>query len=307
MSLRRSTFLNACLGLLLMLGQARNAQAQACCAGSGAVTPGRLGLHEEALVGVQLKAGDVLGSYDSGGHYWASSDSSELDLEQDLFAAARFLRRGQVSVLVPFIETRRTSGSVTDFGGGIGDVNLNARYDFTLAGASRFVPGLAALVGVTAPTGVPPDAANLGPLSAGATGIGAWQGTLGVATEQSFGPWLVGASAYVAQRTARTVSAVHERLAPHWTFLAAVAYVWPSEISLALSASYQAEGDATIDGADSPQTAQRQPTVTLGAVLPVTDTLRFQGSLFDNPPVSGLGQNQTSDVGALLTGVFSWL
>jgi hypothetical protein len=295
-----------------MLGQARAAHAQACCAGSGAVTPGRLGLHEEALVGVQLKAGDVLGSYDPAGRYSAyPSDGSELDLEQDLFAAARFLRRGQVAVLVPLIETRRTSGNLTDFGGGIGDINVNVRYDFTLAGESRLVPGIAALVGITAPTGVPPDAPNLGPLDAGATGIGAWQGTLGVAAEQVFGPWLVGASAYVAQRTARTVgsgpAAVHERLAPQWTLLAAVAYVWASEISLALSASYQAEGDATINGADSPQTARGLPTVTLGAVFPVTDTLRIQGSIFDNPPISSLGQNQTSDVGALLTGVFSWL
>jgi len=295
-----------------MLGQARIAHAQACCAGSGAVTPGRLGLHEEALVGTQLKAGDVLGSYDVAGHYLASpSGASELDLEQDLFAAARFLQRGQAAVLVPLVETRRTSQGVTDFGGGIGDVNVSVRYDFTLAGASRFVPGLAALAGITAPTGVPPDAPNLGPLAAGATGIGAWQGTLGVAVEQTFGPWLVGASAYLAQRTARTVgsgsAAVHERLAPQWTALAAVAYVWPSEISLALSASYQAVGDATIDGAEAAQSGRRQPTVTLGTVFPVTDTLRLQGSLFDNPPISGLGLNQTSAFGALLTGVFSWL
>lgn len=295
-----------------MLGQTRTAYAQACCAGSGAVTPGRLGLHEEALVGLQLKAGDVIGSYDVAGHYLATpSNASELDLEQDLFGAVRFLRRGQVAMLVPFVETRRTSGDLTDFGGGIGDVNLNARYDFTLAGESRFVPGFAALVGITAPTGVPPDAANLGRLAASATGIGAWQGTLGVAVEQNLGPWLVEASAYVAQRTARTVgsgpAAIHERLAPQWTVLAAVAYVWPSEISLALSASYQAEGDATIDGANAAQTARRQPAVTLGTVFPVTDTLRLQGSLFDNPPISGLGQNQTSAAGMLVTGVFSWL
>jgi len=294
-----------------MLGQPRTARAQACCAGSGAVTPGRLGLHEEALVGLQLKAGDVLGSYDVAGRYVSQSDASELDLEQDLFAAARFLRRGQVAVLVPLVETRRTSGSLTDFGGGVGDVNVSARYDFTLAGQSRFVPGFAALAGVTAPTGVPPDAPNLGPLAAGATGIGAWQGTLGVAVEQVFGPWLVGTSAYLAQRSARTVgsgaAAVHERLAPQWTVLAAIAYAWPSEISLALSASYQAEGDATINGADSPETARRLPTLTLGTVFPVTDTLRLQGSIFDNPPISGLGLNQTSAVGALLTGGYSWL
>lgn len=295
-----------------MLGPVRDARAQACCAGSGAVTPGRLGLHEVALVGAQLHAGDVLGSYDVAGHYLATpSNASELDLEQDLFAAVRFLERGQAAVLVPLVETRRTSGDVTDFGGGVGDVNVNVRYDFTLAGASRFIPGIAALGGVTAPTGVPPDAPNLGPLAAGATGIGAWQGTVGVATEQTFGPWLVGASAYFAQRTARTVgsgsAAVHERLSPQWTALAAVAYVWPSEFAMALSASFQAEGNATIDGVEAVQTARRQPTLTLGAVFPVTDTLRLQASLFDNPPVSGLGMNQPAAAGVLATAIGSWL
>jgi hypothetical protein len=295
-----------------VLGRARDARGQACCAGSGAVTPGRLGLHDDVLVGTQLRAGDVLGSYDASGQYLRiPSDASELDLEQDLFAAVRFLQRGQAAVLVPFVATRRTSEGIADFGGGIGDVNVSVRYDFTLAGASRFVPGLALLAGVTAPTGVPPDAPNLGPLAAGATGIGAWQATLGVAAEQTFGPWLVGASAYVAQRTARTVgsgvSAVHERLGAQWTALAALAYAWPSEISVALSASYMVEGDPTIDGVDVTGTARRSPTVTLGAVFPVTDTLRLQGSLFDNPPISVLGLNQTSAVGALATGVFSWL
>jgi hypothetical protein len=280
-----------------------------------------LGLHEDLLVGTQARAGDVLGSYDGAGQYLRTpSGASELDLEQDLFAAVRFLQRGQAAVLVPYVGTRRTGAgpsndggvaNLTDFGGGIGDVNVSARYDFTLAGASRFIPGLAALAGVTAPTGVPPDARNLGPLAARATGIGAWQGTLGVAAEQIFGPWLVGASAYVAQRTARTVASgpasVHERLGPQWTALVAIAYAWPSEISVALSASYQVEGDATIDGVAATGTARRLPTVTLGAVLPLTDTLRLQGSLFDNPPISVLGLNQPSAVGALATGVFSWL
>jgi hypothetical protein len=289
----------------------RLAWGQACCAGAGAVTPGRLALHESALAGIQLKAGDVLSSFDASGHAVASpAGASEIDLEQDVFGALRVLNRGQIALLVPMVETRRASGGLSEFGGGIGDINASARYDFTLAGASRVVPGIAALAGLTIPTGTPPDAPNLGPLATGATGIGAFQGTAGLAVEQAFGPWLVNATAIVAQRTARTVGAppnqVHERLGAQWTFLAAVVYTLPSEIALAASASYLVEGDATISGVLSYGTSHRLPTFTFSGVVPLSDTWRVQGALFDNPPITHFGLNQSAAVGLMATLVKSW-
>ncbi|HEV3225981.1 MAG TPA: hypothetical protein VGZ52_04080, partial [Acidimicrobiales bacterium] len=72
------------------------------------MTPGRLELHEDALVGVQLKFGQGLGSYNEAGHFVANGTGDiEQDFEQDAFAALRFSRRGQAAVLVPLIETRR--------------------------------------------------------------------------------------------------------------------------------------------------------------------------------------------------------
>jgi hypothetical protein len=210
---------------------ATRAQGQACCAAAGVVTPARLAPDELALVGTQWKVGDVLGSFDPAGRYASSPPAaSELDFEQDIFGAARLLGRGQVALFVPVVETRRTSLGQSEFGGGIGDVNASVRYDFTLAGGSPIVPGLAGLAGVTLPTGTPPDAPNLGPLATGATGIGAYQINAGAAVEQTFGPWLVSATGIVAQRTARTVGVapnqVHERLAPQWTALAVAAYTF---------------------------------------------------------------------------------
>src|SRR5580698_1362508 len=78
------------------------AHAQACCAGGSAITPGRLEIHEAALAGAQLRASDVTGSYDTGGHYVGPPrGDSEFDLEQDVFGAVRFFRRAQVALLVP--------------------------------------------------------------------------------------------------------------------------------------------------------------------------------------------------------------
>ncbi len=236
--------------------------------------------------------------------------AGEIDLEQDVFGALRVLGRGQVSLLVPLIETWRSSLGRSEAGGGLGDINANVRYDFIYAGTSRLVPGLAALAGITFPTGTPPDAPGLGPLATAATGIGAYQINLGIAAEQTFGPWLVNLTGLVAVRTSRSTGsgagAASETLAPQWTALAAAAYTFDSDAALALSASEVVEGDASIGGQDAPDTARRLPTVTFSGLLPVTDALRLQGSLYDNPPIPALGANLTADVGVSVAGLWGW-
>src|SRR5580704_6291737 len=126
MSHRNSKSRSACALLVFSAIAAvpSRARAQACCAGGSAVTPGRLELHEMALVGTQLHAASVLGSYDAGGHFVAPPPgATEFDFEEDLFAALRVLRRGQVALLVPLIETQRqTTVNGGHLGGGVGDV-----------------------------------------------------------------------------------------------------------------------------------------------------------------------------------------
>src|SRR5580704_2399535 len=60
------TWLATLAALLVSVTPAR-AFAQACCAGGSVITPGRLAMHEDALVGLQEKAGNVLGSYSQAG------------------------------------------------------------------------------------------------------------------------------------------------------------------------------------------------------------------------------------------------
>ncbi len=309
MSRLRFKFLSAAVAVVA--SSSGSASAQSCCAGTGAVTPGRLALHEFALVGIQAKTAVDLGSFDAGGHYVANpSGASELDLEQDLFGAVRVFKRAQFALLVPLVETRRTALGVSEFGGGLGDINASARYDFTLAGASRFIPGIAALGGLTVPTGKPADASGLGPLATGATGIGAYQINVGLAVEQTFGPWLVNATVLLAQRTARDAypapNTIHERLGAQWTFLSAVAYTFPNEAALALSGSFVIEGDATINGVDTIGTAHRLPTLTFSGVYPLSDSWRLQGAIYDNLQITPLGLNQPAGAGLLLTVVHSW-
>lgn len=303
----RSTF--ASFGVALAtLACAWQARAQSCCAGAGAITPGRLSPHEVALVGLQTKSSVVFGDFDAHGSWERNAaGSGEIDLEEDLFGAVRLFKRGQLALLVPTVETWRTTRSTgADFGGGIGDINASARADFVLAGESRYVPGIALLAGATLPSGKPADSAT-NTLATDATGIGAFQGNFGLALEQTFGPWLVNLTGLVALRAPRTVGAIDAALSPQLTALAAFGYSFPNDAALALVISYTGEGDATLDGRTAPETSRRTLLVSVSSVLPITDTWRLQGSLFAHPPLEPFGRNQPTAAGLTLTVVKSWM
>jgi hypothetical protein len=266
------------------------------------VTPARLALHEDALVGTTLHVGGVLGNYAPDGTYTAAAPhTSEVDLEQDVFGAVRVTRRGQLAVLVPFVETYRSVPGIHATGGGVGDINVGARYDFVLAGAWRYVPGVALLAGLTMPTGRTVASATA-PLAVDATGIGAFQGNVGLALEQTWsGHWLASLTGLVAKRASYTTQGVDESLGTQLTALGAVAYTLRNEAAVGLVGSYAAEGNATINGATDPNSHKRALTLSVVGVVPFTDALRLQGSLFVNPPVSQVGANQPADAGLTLT------
>lgn len=302
----RSRELALTLGVLVA-GAPGAAWAQACCAGSGALTPGRLAMHEQALVGAELRAASVYGSFDGRGHYATPpAGANEQDFEEDVFGAVRFLRRGQAALFVPFLETRRQTRSLgAEIGGGVGDVNLSARWDFIDAGRYQVMPGVGLLAGITFPTGTAPDAAT-NPQATDATGIGAFQGNVGIALEQTFGAWLFNATLLAAKRTPREAQGVRTTLGTQWTTLAAVAYAFPDDSALAFVASYMFEGDATIGGHDAPDSGRRLLRLNLSGTHPLSDRLRLQASAGFDPPIPHVGQNQNPSVSLLFAVLFSW-
>jgi hypothetical protein len=285
---------------LALIGGARRAAAQACCAGSGAVTPARLGLHEDALVGAQLKAGMQLGSHNADGAYIAApTGARELNFEQDVFAALRVLPRGQLGLLVPFVQTYRDTADRSETGGGLGDVNFAARYDLVLARESSVVPGIGLLGGLTLPTGTPAESAH-NVLATDATGIGAVQVNAGLAIEQAFGPWLLGVTAILAYRAPHTANDRRMELAPEIRALASAGYALAGGVTIAGVVSYAVEGDATVAGTTVPRSSRRATTVSLATAIPLSDQLRVVGSLSLNPPLSEFGVNQPVNLGLTL-------
>ena len=98
-----------------------------------------------------------------------------------------------------------TPRGLDEWGGGIGDLAVTARYDFLLAAEAVHWPGIALLAGATFPTGTPPDRATR-TLATDATGAGTYDATIGLGLEK-VGDHAYGAvSGWLTHRFARTVS-----------------------------------------------------------------------------------------------------
>ncbi|MFS8068715.1 MAG: transporter [Byssovorax sp.] len=282
------------------------AEAQSCCAGASALTPARLALHEDALVGLQLKASNLYGSFDGERRFFGASEgATELNFEQDLAGSIRVFKRGQLSAILPMVETYRSVPGLSEVGGDLGDLQLGARWDFTVSGSSVTIPGIALAVGATLPTGRAPEASSK-PLATDATGIGAFQGSLALALEQTYGPWLVNVTGVAAWRAPRTVGDIHAQQGVQIVASAAGGYSFPSGPVLALTLAYTAELDATINGETLPGSGRAATRIGLAGGLPFNDLWRMQGSVTTDLPIRYFGFNQPASVGLTLMILRSW-
>ncbi len=312
MSRRRSrsrsapTLAPVALGVALGLAAPATAWAQACCAGSTALSPGRLNLHESELVGLQFKGTAVTGVFGGNGSFTPQPrGTAEADLEEDLIASLRVLGRGQFTVLLPLVETWRHETGISDSGGGVGDLQVNLRYDVTDAGASRTIPGIAVLASLLLPTGLPPeDATHV--LSTDATGVGMIQGTLGLSLEQTFGKVLVNVTGSGTLHTARTIQGTHTELGPSFNLFAALGYSFDAGPVAALTLSYTGELDSLSDGAEQPESGRTQLRFAISGGYSITDEWRVQGGVFADPPAARCGQNQPSGAGLSATLLRVW-
>jgi hypothetical protein len=285
------------------------AWAQACCASAGLVIPSRLRSYEDAALGLQARARSVFGAFGpTGGYAGATDDASEWGFGQDLFGSVRVLERGQVAVLIPFVETRRSSYGTSSFGGGIGDVTVNLRYDFINNGERHPVPGVALLAGLLVPTGTPPEKAGAGDvLVTGATGEGSFEGIVGVGVESSWEPYFAGATALVGLRSPRRISGVRQTFAPRFTGLLAAGRTLPHGATVGVFASGLLQGRNSDD--NGPLAGSEASLLTLGAAgtVSLSDQWRLQGSLSGSPPLSNAGRNQTAGIGLSVSILRLWL
>lgn len=295
---------------LAVLGWASRAQAQACCAGGTVLTPARLAIHEDWALGGQVRARSNPGSFTSAGEY-RTSGAEEQVLEQDVAGSVRLLERAQVGILVPVIETHRRAGGVDDWGGGLGDVSVSARYDVLLPTETLDWPGVTVLGGATLPTGRPPEkATHL--LAADATGEGTFDASLGLGFDKAFGQTYVALDGWLTHRFAHKVTvpgapSVDEAFGLRATFLVVVSYVFANECAIGVQVSAMNERKATINGEVDATTGLRMTTVGVAGVIPIHDDWRVQGSLFSDVMLSSFGKNEPAGHGLTAALVKVWL
>lgn len=296
---RRAPFVAAIA--LATLARAAPAAAQACCGGGSLVSPTRLAPNEDVAVGLQARVRDVLGSFGSSGRY--VSASTEQDLEQDLAASLRLTGRGQVGLVVPYLETRRLESGVGQWGSGLGDVALSARYDFVYASEAPRWPGIGLLGGVLIPTGkATGDGTN--PSSTDATGTGTFNATIGLDLAKAHGPFYAALDAWVTYCFDLTVTppggaamTMTTSFPLQWTFLGLGGYVFDGGAALALYLDVLERGDASLDGVRQPGTVLRLTTAGVSGVLPFAEVWRLQGTVFGDVPISSFGRNEQGGIG----------
>ena len=293
------------LAALALLASERPARAQACCVSTSTIFPGRLQDGERGLLGVTAMGSAAFGSFDGERILRGQPDgASEIDLLQTLFVTARVGDEPvQINVSVPLVETFRSAQSVSDFGGGLGDISFSMRWDVLKNGRDPVVPGIAPLLSVTVPSGTPADMAQ-NPLGADATGLGGAQLGAGLALEKTFGRMLLALTGTASFHGARTVHGVHSQLGPELAGTIGASYTFRNGLSLGGALTYTGSWDATVNDATVPDSARALTTLAIVGALPLHGDARILGSLFFVPPISGLGQNEIADVGLSLTFIY---
>lgn len=116
------------LASALLLVQPRLAAAGACCVGSTAPVPTRLGPCERYAAGLGLGAERGTGRWDSAGRVVDSSVQDDA-LTATVAASYRWNRHGQVGLLLPSRMGRKQVSDQDFRGGGLGDLSLLATFN----------------------------------------------------------------------------------------------------------------------------------------------------------------------------------
>ncbi len=291
----------ALLGAVALLCVPAIARAQACCAAASALGIARLAPHEDAVIGVGARAMSLFASIGPDGKYLGSpANTAEYGFEQDIAATMRVLSHGQITAVVPIVETHRSVPGLTDTGAGIGDVQLGARYDFIETGTSRRWPGIALAWSLTLPTGVAPESAS-GPLAADATGTGAVQAGAQLALERTFGDTFLHLSGSAVWRSPRVVAGLHTQRGPALgAFAAAGTTFLRGDLVGAVTLGYTAETPVRIEGVLEPESGHEGTRAGLSGGYSFSFDWRVQGALFCDLPFAPLTRNQPVGAGLSL-------
>jgi hypothetical protein len=179
------------LAVAALAAAPRAARAAACCVSATSFGVGRLLAWEDAAAGLQLGHARSLGQWDPDGALrWNPPTYAEGLSTAQAWGIVRVHDRVQLQAWVPVVVNDRRSDRASQVAWGVGDVGAAARLEVLKIGEYEGLPSLAFTLGALAPTGRRVEETKP-PLFAGATGRGAWGGSLAAEVEYAFLPWFV--------------------------------------------------------------------------------------------------------------------
>jgi hypothetical protein len=288
--------------LACLAAAARPAAASPCCAGS--TTPGfeHLALWETVAGGARGGLERGLGQWDAAGR-WRSHEAYEETVGRlELWVVGRPRAALQLGARLPWVFTDRRAGGGHDTGGGVGDLGVSARWDVYPGGEGPAGLGIAAVVGLTMPTGRDMAAAE-GPLGADATGEGSFTPALGLVLMRPWDTLFVRIQGSVGRPLTRTVDGRTHRAGVdlNGALIGGVSPVPSLTLSLSLDARRQSE--ATVAGRMIPDSGRSGTFTALGLAWDLPgrfEILALQATVRAPVAVDGLGRNTLAGLGGAL-------
>lgn len=296
--------------LMSVVAWSAPASAQACCAASQTAGPVRLSPGQLAAVGVSADGRLYTGRFD--GTNYRSQEHSNYEWRQTLFGARRIGDSWEVGATLPFVQSRRTTAHQSEWGGGLGDVSVQSRYELVSTGMSMTWPGIGIVASVVAPTGrSPTDSMARGKtlFQSDVTGGGWWRAGLGAQLEWTPGSWFVAAEAGTSQplwegqeersREVSPLPSLTGRLSAGRPVQASL--FWDGVLYLAASVTVDQDFGDRIDGTWRSDTAERRTSLQMqaGGYISQHWYLMARGEVV--PPIDGLGQNRQAGPAVGLT------
>jgi hypothetical protein len=278
----------------------RPASAAACCVSATSFGVGRLLAWEDAAAGLQLGHARSLGQWDASGSLrWNAGDYSDGLTTLQVWGIVRVLERVQLHGFVPLVVNDRRSAGQSQVAGGLGDAGAGARVEVLRIGEYQGLPSLAFTAGVLAPTGKRVEQTSP-PLFAGATGRGAWGGSLAMETEYAFIPWFVrlegGATGFLPFR--RSDTGQEQRYGPVLqAALSTGRELLPDDLVAAVALTGEWEDSIAIAGENVPGSRARSYGLAGSLSWRLDPRWTVTGAVTNNVWPDGAGMNRDARLG----------
>jgi hypothetical protein len=255
---------------------------------------------EDAAVGLQLGHARSLGQWDASGSLrWNGSDFSDGLTTVQTWGILRVHDRVQLQGWVPVVLNDRRSAGQSQLAGGLGDAGAAARFEVLKIGEYLGLPSFAFTVGALVPTGKRVEDTSP-PLFAGATGRGAWGGSLAIEAEYAFIPWFVraegGATAFLALR--RSDTGQEQRYGPDLqASLSTGRELLPDVLVVALALTGEWEAPIVTGGEAVPRSRARSYALAGSLAWRFDPRWTLTGAVTNTVWPDGAGMNRDARVG----------